>query len=215
MEEVDELIRDCLDRKWDKAMKSIAEDPRRLCIGGHENGHIPAYWAAFHGNLKMLEYMHKAVLSIPGCDEQMLQDAFMRKNYDGWDPAYVAVFSGHTDCFIFLTKSCPGILANLDGYQNCLSFVHIAAITGRIEILEHIVKNAPGGLRILTAKTRELSTPLEVGSKGVKNYFTDKKIAEIGYQKELEIMESLGFAEPGSFAELVFGIVRDTIKIVL
>jgi hypothetical protein len=120
--EEEDLVRKCWTHKWAEAKAIIAENPRLLCTSSDSCGCTPAYYAAFHENSEMLQFMVDVILvsSLPIQSQQlqtgqdwyqtyhvMLQDTFEREDKFGSTPVHACACRGHTNHLVFLLEHSP------------------------------------------------------------------------------------------------------------
>lgn len=211
MSSEEKLAKSCRMQEWDKARVVIAKDPLSICTSRDDDGYSPVYWAAWYGDLKMLQHMLDAVLSFwpPGHLRQwMLRIAFERGNGKGETPAYVAAQRCHLQCLMFLVEHSPSGASVLEAKEGSWwTPAHWACFYDSINTLNFIVRNAPSGARVLEVKSYWGKKPLDIGS-SCKKYFTPQKIREIATERELELIKESRSLVIGPFVSLIFDILQ-------
>lgn len=139
----------CRMHRWSKAIAAIRAQVSQAYLP-IEDGSTPAYWAARHGNLPMLEFL----LQIADSHPEFREAIFETRRHMAL-PFHAAAVNDHIDCMEFLMRHAPlGISALEKPTEDGGAFqpVHHAAIRGCIPSLEFLVKHAPSGNAILEAK---------------------------------------------------------------
>lgn len=208
----EELMNACRKGNWRKVRRLIADDPSLLFTAEDEAGFTPAYWAARNGSIKTLKFMRTTILPLVGSRDQMFRNVFERRGATAWSPVCGAALGNELECLKFLVEHAPtgpAILEDVD--YGGWSSAHYAASNDCIDALEFIVENAPSGIGVLMTKNDKGETPLNKGSKS-QVHFTPRRIREIGFEKELSLVDQSDCAK-GSFVDLVLGIIKDTIAV--
>lgn len=206
----------CYFRGWDRAKKMIAENPTLIWTSTSRHGHCAAYLVSVNGNVEMLKYMYETVVSFGSREEmqQLLKDTFEKESNEGYTPAHGAALLDNISCLEFLVAHCPSGSAILEK-KNIFGYTpaHEAAQRELIEPLDFLVKQCPSGIGVLKVKNEAGKTPLEVASREVRNYFTPRKIREIGLERELELTRKRD--NSGSLISLVFHIIEENTALLL
>ena len=67
----------------------------------------------------------------------------------------------------------------------------------------------------MVMKNDNEKTPLHIARKEIKNYFTPKKLQEIGLKQELELIERYANMEENSLPNLMLGVIKQNVELQL
>lgn len=205
----------CYGRSAGYFVKRVIErNPELLCTSTSESGDSPAHGPAVYGDVKMLQYMYDAIISLnrpQEVQEQMLRQAFERGGCGGWLPIHAAIMSGNIECIRFLITKCPSGRALLEKEDDhgC-ACAHYVAKFRKVEELKFIIQNAPSGLGVLSMKNNMGEIPLDIVPYEFQELFHPEKIIRSGFEKEFNLLRSVS---AGPLVSLIFSIIKDDIEL--
>lgn len=197
----------CRRQQWVDAKALIIKKPRSLWSSNWLNDDVSAaYWAVYHGNLEMLKFileMINSLRSTPRERKLRLEQIFECMDDKGWAPVHVAAKSG-LGFLKFLVKHSPSGPSILEARTfEGVTPLRISLARGNMEMTDYIVLNIPNAKSFFdTSDSRILR------SWGWRGYFTRQKLQEIGYRRELNLLQ----VESRNFASLVVSIIRQDIE---
>ena len=203
----------CRKGKWDTAKRMICQFPDLVWISRNNMDRSPACLAAMEGNIAMLDFMLRIILTSstsPEQKQQRLKEAFESKDKEDLTPITYAAHYNHMQCLVFLVENCPNgaIMLEKEGmFGNILAYW--AVRNDNAEMLEFVARRASSGLRVLNLERYKL---LEVAGPKVKKYFTPQKIQELGLEHELCLVQQCCIFEPDSLVQLMLGVVVQNIE---
>lgn len=205
----DRIIDVCIKQKWAEARAMIAKNPLLLCVTDDETGITVAHCVVRNAGVKMLKCILNAVLSLPGCDEQMLRDAFEKKDLLDRTPAHLAARNDNPKHLALLVKYCPSGTAILEAadYHGDTPAHYACYNPCRMSNLEYIAKNAPSGTDIFTMRSFRGKKFTDLSEPILEAYFTPEKIREIQSARELKLLEQCDTFSTNSFISLVVKII--------
>lgn len=202
----------CYAEDWDEVKKRLFRLPVPL-RKTDERLVIAAKWATIHGNVNMLKFLlslihHNSLFQV---EKRILYEVFEKSRL-----ACEAAHYGNLDCLEFLAKHCPSKEMILEtGDSDHWTPAHYAAYNGRVKILKYIIEHAPSGVGVMVMKNDNEKTPLHIAKKKIKNYFTPKKLQEIGMKQELKLIERYADMEENSLPNLMLGVIKQNIELQL
>jgi ankyrin repeat protein len=145
------------------------------CTARDRFGRTPVFWAAFYGNMDLLQHILDSIFTLSFQHQEeiqqrqqmrTLQDALFQKACpDTWFPVHTAAKWGNVQCLAFLLEHVPDMKTAVFKVYDKYGFTpaHLAASWGHVDTLDFIVRHAPtGGVEVLEAKQHSRLTPLDL-----------------------------------------------------
>lgn len=193
-------------KRWNDAKSIIAQNLSSLWARENWTDVTPIPEIIKERNLEMLQFIYETVRQQPQEFQEELLRNFFEEDIHGTIPLYDAIYHDDVEIFKFIVSCCP----NREAILNDKNLVSRAALYSRINILEYIVRHASNGIEVLMLEDN--SSILK--RRELKEYFTPRKIQELGLQNELGLIAKHSF-ECDSLLSLIFTILYQNTEVLL
>lgn len=210
------LISSCKSMLWDYSRSWIHKYPRSILF--RADGINAAYYAARYGGIDILRLMRNTIKSFklpPEEHRQMLWEVFERGDSYCAAPIVGATALNQVQCMDFLVHTCPSGVEILERRDDGKNLLHIASNNDRgTNSLEYVLRNSISSFAMLQEKWHtSICSPLPLQLGGARKYFTPRKLEEIGFDRELALLEQCCIFEPDSLVQLMLGVVKQSIEV--
>ena len=204
----------CRLKRTDKLKDMLATDPELILTRDPEESTL-AFYGICRKDVTFLQFLLDTIRRFPEERQgQLMFDVFESANMTGIRPIHFAA-KKDLRCLKFLLEHCSGGVNLLDIQDNAMrTAAHYAGAADEFETLEFIVYHCREGIKILSTPDVHGHTPLSC-SKGffVGYYFTDKRIQQIGLNRELEVILGNCFFEANSLVSLMLGVISEDTRV--